>query len=122
MRAFFLGLTALALAGCQSASRPVAPTELRIAIADDPKTFDPLLVNENHSDTVRYLTAGVLVRVNRPTDALEPELAESWKVSDDGRSVSFHLRPGLKFSDNSPLDANDAARTLNRALDPKTAS
>ena len=70
-------------------------------------------VIEDHSDTVRYLTAGVLVRVNRATDTLEPELAESWKLSDDSRSITFHLRAGLKFSDNSPLDANDVARTLN---------
>jgi peptide/nickel transport system substrate-binding protein len=122
MRPALLCITALALAGCQSGTKSGGPSELHIAIADDPKTFDPLLVSESHSDTVRYLTAGVLVRVNRVTDALEPELAESWKLSDDGRSVSFHLRPGLKFSDHSPLDSGDVARTLNRALDPKTAS
>jgi peptide/nickel transport system substrate-binding protein len=122
MRAACAAFLAIALFGCHAATKPGAPAELRISIADDPKTFDPLLVNENHSDTVRYLTAGVLVRVNRATDALEPELAESWKLSDDGRTVAFHLRPGLTFSDNSRLDANDVARTLNRALDPKTAS
>jgi peptide/nickel transport system substrate-binding protein len=122
MRAF-LPLLAVALAGCRSVAGPgAAPKELRISIAGDPKTFDPLQVVENDADTVRYLTAGVLVRVNRATDALEPELAESWILSGDGRSITFHLRKGLKFSDNSPLDANDVARTLNRALDPKEAS
>ncbi|HEU5020692.1 MAG TPA: ABC transporter substrate-binding protein [Bryobacteraceae bacterium] len=96
--------------------------QLRISIAGDPQSFDPLQVIDDSSDTVRYLTAGVLVRVNRATDALEPELAESWKMSDDGRTISFHLRSGLKFSDNTPLNANDVARTLRRALDPKEAS
>jgi len=116
-------LLALTTVSCQSVPKPgQGPKELRISIAGDPKTFDPLQVAENHSETVRYLTAGVLVRVNRATDTLEPELAESWKLSGDGRSIAFHLRPGLKFSDNSPLDANDVARTLNRALDPKEAS
>lgn len=122
MRTGWLALAALTLSACQSTTKPDAQKELHISIADDPKTFDPLLVNENHSDTVRYLTAGVLVRVNRATDALEPELAESWNLSEDSHSITFHLRAGLKFSDNSPLDANDVARTLNRALDPKTAS
>src|SRR5258708_2981995 len=123
MRTAFITFLALASVACQSGTKPSgAANELRISIAGDPKTFDPLQVGESHSDTVRYLTAGVLVRVNRTTDALEPELAESWKLSDDSRSITFHLRSGLKFSDNSPLDANDVARTLNRALDPREAS
>ncbi len=122
MRILIVASAAFAMVACQSVSKSPATKELRISIAGDPKTFDPLQVIENHSETVRYLTAGVLVRVNRATDALEPELAEAWKLSDDSRSISFHLRSGLKFSDNSPLDANDVARTLNRALDPKEAS
>ncbi len=116
-------LLTLGLISCRNAPNGAADTkELRIAIAGDPKTFDPLQVADSHSATVRYLTAGVLVRVNRVTDTLDPELAESWKLADDGRSVTFHLRPGLKFSDNSPLDANDVARTLNRIVDPRVAS
>ena len=115
-------LLTLAGAACQSGPKSASSKELRISIAGDPKTFDPLQVAESHSETVRYLTAGVLVRVNRVTDDLEPELAESWKPSDDGRTIAFHLRAGLKFSDGSTLNANDVARTLNRALDPKEAS
>jgi peptide/nickel transport system substrate-binding protein len=107
---------------CQRSSNSTKLNELRISVTSDPKTFDPLQVTEDASDTVRYLTGGVLVRVNRATDAIEPELAESWKISEDSRTISFHLRQGLRFSDNSALDANDVARTLNRALDPKEAS
>jgi peptide/nickel transport system substrate-binding protein len=118
----FAFLIAINFMACGSAPRSGAPNELRISIAGDPKTFDPLQVSENHSDTVRYLTAGVLVRVNRATDTLEPELAESWNLSADGRSIEFRLRSGLRFSDGSPLDASDVARTLLRALDPKEAS
>lgn len=113
---------ATALAACHHSSETAAPAELHMAISGDPKTFDPLLVIEDAGQTISYLTSGVLVRVNRTTDALEPELAESWKLSDDSRSIAFHLRSGLKFSDNSTLDANDVARTLKRALDPKVAS
>jgi peptide/nickel transport system substrate-binding protein len=116
-------LAPILLVGCRTAPKSgTTGNELRFSIAGDPKTFDPLQISESHSETVRDLTAGVLVRVNRVTDALEPELAESWKLSEDGRSIAFHLRAGLKFSNNSPLDANDVARTLNRALDPKEAS
>jgi peptide/nickel transport system substrate-binding protein len=68
-------------------------------MAGDPKTFDPLQSTESNSETIRYLTAGVLVRLNRVTDSLEPELAESWEWHDGGRVITFHLRGGLKFSD-----------------------
>src|SRR6185312_8050711 len=123
MRTRVVAAVALLCAACGSGRKAgEVRNQLRISIAGDPKSFDPLQAIEDSSDTVRYLTSGVLLRVNRATDALEPELAESWKMSDDGRTISFHLRPGLKFSDNSPLDANDVARTLRRALDPKTAS
>jgi peptide/nickel transport system substrate-binding protein len=98
------------------------PRELRFSIVGDPKTFDPLHVSEENSEVVRYLTGGVLVRVNRVTGRVEPELAESWAFSDGGRAITFHLRLGLKFSGGTPLTANDVARTLNTALDPKQAS
>ena len=64
----------------------------------------------------------MLLKVNRLTDKLEPELAESWEVKDSGRTIVFHLRAGLKFSDGSLLTANDVVQTLNRALDPKEGS
>jgi peptide/nickel transport system substrate-binding protein len=96
--------------------------ELHFAIGGDPRTFDALQVNESHSETVRYLTAGVLIRVNRTTNQPEPELAESWKVAADGKSIALRLRAGLKFSDGLALTSADVIRTLNRALDPKTGS
>ena len=96
--------------------------ELRFSIPADPKTFDPLHVSDDNSEIVRYLTAGTLVRVNRVTDKVELQLADSYKLSPDGRAVTFHLRPGLKFSDGTPLNSSDVARTLNTALDPKQAS
>jgi peptide/nickel transport system substrate-binding protein len=98
------------------------PNELRFCIPGDPKTFDPLQSSEENTETIRYLTGGVLVRINRVTDKLEPELAESWNYAADARSISFHLRAGLKFSDGAALTAADVARTFNKALDPKQSS
>ena len=99
-----------------------ATKELRFCIAGDPKGFDPLHTTEENGETIRYLTAGVLIRVNRATDAVEPVLAETWKVTDGGKGIQFHLRAGLKFSDGTPLTAKDVERTLLVALDPKQAS
>ena len=99
-----------------------APQELRFSLTGEPKSFDALHISDQRSEVIRYLTGGVLLRINRVTDQLEPQLAESWKITEGGRVIAFHLRPGLKFSDGSPLTAPDVARTFNTALDPKQAS
>jgi peptide/nickel transport system substrate-binding protein len=50
---------------------------------------------------------------------LVPGLAESWKVSPDGKVYTIKLRPNLTFSDGSPLTAEDVAFTLTVLYDPK---
>ncbi|HUO14304.1 MAG TPA: ABC transporter substrate-binding protein [Verrucomicrobiae bacterium] len=95
-----------------------AQSELRFCLRAEPKTFDPLKVEDDSSIAVRYLTGGVLVRMNRQTQALEPELATSWRVSKDGRQITFKLRGGVLFSDGTPFSAEDVAYTVQRLMDP----
>jgi peptide/nickel transport system substrate-binding protein len=92
--------------------------QLRFCLRAEPKTFDPLKVEDEPSMAIRYLTGGVLVRMNRQTQALEPELAQSWKVSKDGTQISFKLRSGISFSDGTPFSADDVAYTVQRLMDP----
>jgi peptide/nickel transport system substrate-binding protein len=91
---------------------------LRFCLRAEPKTFDPLKVEDDASVSIRYLTGGVLVRMNRQTQALEPELAVSWKVSKDGRQISFKLRSNVLFSDGTPFSAEDVAYTVQQLMDP----
>ena len=105
------------LVSAESASQ--SGGELHFCLRGEPKTFNPLLVEENASETVRYLTGGVLVRLNRQTQALEPGLAVSWKVSEDGRKITFRLRSGLHFSDGTPFTSEDVAYTMNALMDPQ---
>ena len=93
--------------------------ELRFCLRAEPKTFDPQRVDDDSSLTIRYLTGGVLARVNRQTQALEPELAVSWKISKDSRQITFKLRHGVSFSDGSPFSAEDVAYTMNRLMEPE---
>jgi peptide/nickel transport system substrate-binding protein len=95
-----------------------AANELRFCLRTDPKTFDPLLVEDESSATVRYLTGGVLIRLNRYTQELEGELATKWKVSENGRRIDFQLRPGVRFSDGTPFTCQDVAYTVHRLMDP----
>src|SRR5215813_6683340 len=92
--------------------------ELRFCLRSEPKTFNPLLVEDEASETVRYLTGGVLVRVNRVTLKPQPELASEWKVSEGGKRIRFKLREGLKYSDGTPFSAADVAYTMSQLMDP----
>jgi len=92
--------------------------ELRFCLRSEPKTFDPLKVEDDASVAVRYLTGGVLVRMNRQTQALEPQLAQSWKVSKNGKEITFKLRSGVSFSDGTPFSADDVAYTVKQLMDP----
>jgi peptide/nickel transport system substrate-binding protein len=92
--------------------------ELRFCLRSEPKTFHPLQVDDDASAAIRYLTGGVLVRVNRQTQQLEPGLALSWQVSKDGREISFRLRSGVVFSDGTPFSAEDVAYTIRQLMDP----
>lgn len=101
---------------------PRQPGELSWAIHYDPRTFDPAKVDDQASELVRFLTGGVLVRINRLSGKPEPQLAESYSISPEGRLLVFHLRSGLRFSDGTPLDATDVAWSLRRVLAAETKS
>ena len=92
--------------------------ELHFCLRSEPKTLNPLLAADDASETIRYLTGGVLVRVNRLTQELEPELATSWKVTNGGKTITFQVRDGLRFSDGTPFSADDVAYTMQQLMDP----
>jgi peptide/nickel transport system substrate-binding protein len=96
----------------------VCSDELRFYLRSDPKTFNPVLVADDSSETIRYITGGVLVRLNRQTQQLEPELALAWKVSKDGKTITFQLRDGVRFSDGTPFIARDVKYTIEALMDP----
>ncbi len=115
--AFFVAVYWPTAVRAESASQPGG--ELHFCLHGEPKTFNPLLVEDDSSETIRYLTGGVLIRLNRQTQALEPGLALSWKVSQGGRRITFHLRDGLRFSDGTPFTAEDVAYTMKALMDPQ---
>jgi peptide/nickel transport system substrate-binding protein len=99
----------------------VAP-ELSWAIGGDPRSFDPAKVEDETEETIRYLSGGVLIRLNRQTQAVEPALAAKWTVTPDGRTIVFSLRPGLRFSDGTPLTSRDVVWSIQHILEKKTES
>jgi len=96
--------------------------ELHFCLHGEPKTFNPVLVDDEASENIRYLTGGVLIRLNRQSQALEPALATSWTVSHDRRTITFRLRKGVRFSDGTPFRSEDVAYTMRLLMDPETHS
>jgi peptide/nickel transport system substrate-binding protein len=92
---------------------------LHFCLHGEPKTFNPVLVEDEASENIRYLTGGVLIRLNRQTQALEPALATSWHLSKDGRKITLQLRKGLYFSDGTPFTSEDVAYTMKMLMDPQ---
>lgn len=89
---------------------------LTIGRREDSTTFDPIKTAQNIDFWVFSNMYDVLVRVDKSGTKLEPGLAESWTVSDDGLTYTFKIRDA-KFSDGSPITAEDAAFTLTRIRD-----
>ena len=98
-------------------SKPPDKNIVRINTGAYPDNLDPQqasFVNEIGFLTMLYEG---LVSLG-PDLTPQPGQAESWKVSDDGMTYTFKLRPGLKYSDGKPLTAKDFEFAFKRAADP----
>ena len=96
-----------------------AESVVRRAIGADVTSLDPDLIG-NEYETVVAADLFEGLTVYGPDAAIRPGAATGWDVSDDGKTYLFHLRPGLEWSDGSPLTAADFVYSFRRALDPRT--
>ena len=92
------------------------------SIRAEPRSFNRYVARDLTTIVVTYLTQSTLVRVNRVTNQLEPELAESWERLSDNRTFRVRLRPGLRFSDGAPFSADDVVFSFRAIGDERTAS
>ena len=92
------------------------------SIRSTPRSFDRLVAADQASDLFSVLTQGRLVRINRVTYETEPWLAERWESSADGRTHTVHLRPGVTWSDGTPLTSADVLFSVKAAFDAKAGS
>ncbi len=87
----------------------------------DPDSLDPQKARGFEAQSiVRDLCEG-LTTLSKDA-SVAPGSARSWEVSADGRSYTFHLRAGLRWSNGEPLVAADFVAGLQRLVDPATAS
>src|SRR5471032_1240353 len=110
-------MLALAL-GFATSSGAFAQTHLRVGLADDPDVLDPTL---SRSYTTRIVFASICDKLFDIDEKLNivPQLALSHETSADGKAVTVKLRPGVKFHDGEPLNAEAAKYSFDRHLTMK---
>lgn len=101
------------LALCQSVPRE---RTLIIATGLQPSTLDISVGYEAAAINVNLVVYERLVRYRPGTVEVEPELATSWTVSEDGRIWTFRLRPGVYFHDGTPCNAEAVKFSFDRVL------
>lgn len=95
--------------------------DLAVQVGPDPETVDPALNSAVDGANMIIHAFETLMIVDKD-NKIVPGQAESYEVSDDGLTYTFHLRKGLKWSDGSPLTANDFVYAWQRLADPNTAA
>ncbi len=118
-----VGLAGLVLAACLPVAGMAQETVLRVAGDGNVSTLDAHRASSTSDKTVIGWMYNGLVRF-KPGSAdpkdIEPDLAERWEQSPDGKVWTFHLRQGVKFhGDWGALSADDVVYSLQRSADPK---
>ena len=110
--------------GSGNESQAQAPDQvLRIPLGGEPATLDPNRASDSTSITVLNQLVRPLVYFDADLNTVsEGGLAESWDVSEDGQTVTFHLKDGIKYSDGSDIVAADFVTSWRRLIDPRTAA
>lgn len=102
-----------------AAAAPVDGDTFIEASIGEPSNLLPVLASDSASSDINGLVYSGLVRYDK-NFILEGELAKSWEISADGKTITFHLRDGLKWHDGEPLTSADVLFTYQVYVDPKT--
>ncbi|MHC9044343.1 ABC transporter substrate-binding protein [Microbacterium saperdae] len=117
-----LCVAGMLLVGC-TAPQPAEPdadveTSANLYLVQKPATFNTL----KPAQAAEALTMSLIfdnLFTTDPNYEYTPRLAESWEISDDATTFTFHLREGLKWSDGEPFSADDVLFTYNLAANPE---
>jgi oligopeptide transport system substrate-binding protein len=109
---------ALLLAGLSFSASVGKPADLRFVNGTETDTLDPhLLTGQPGGRIVTAIFEG-LTRYDERTLGPAPGVATHWEISDDGRRYTFHLREDSRWSDGTPVTAEDFIYSWRRMLDP----
>ncbi|MFD5779801.1 ABC transporter substrate-binding protein [Streptomyces sp. NPDC126933] len=117
-----VGLLTPALSACGGdVSASAGNATLKWASSYFPAHWDPVVSGSGAQFRELALVYASLTRTDESGKAV-PDLAESWEYNDKGDRITFHLRPGLKFSDGEPVDAAAVKSAIERAKKQKNSA
>jgi len=112
-------LAAVLLAVAPLAFAQTPPNALIVGQIAEPKSLDPQAVTAVNDFRILVNVYDGLTRYKEGTLEVEPSLAESWNISEDGKTYTFKLRSGVTFHDGSPFNAEAVKFNFDRMLDEK---
>lgn len=110
-------LLMLVLSGCSTEKNDT----VSYALEAEPASLDPAMTTGLAEANVQAELFEGLTRLDRDNQP-QPALAERWDISPDGKTYTFHLRPGITWSDGTPITAHDFVYSWMRVIDPAVAS
>ncbi len=93
---------------------------IRWPLIQDPATIDPTMAQDSQSTAVLTSVQRGLVYIDKDLN-LVPGLAESWDISPDAKTITFHLKDA-QYSNGDPIVAADLVYSWKRLVDPRTAA
>ena len=93
---------------------------IRWPLIQDPATLDPTMAQDSQSTAVLTSVQRGLVYIDKDLN-LVPGLAESWDISPDAKTITFHLKDA-QYSNGDPIVAADLVYSWKRLVDPRTAA
>jgi oligopeptide transport system substrate-binding protein len=118
---FFLILSLLLITGCGNNDKSgSAPRDtLNVNLGNEPPSLDWSLATDSTSVNIINNIMEGLTKFGADFTP-EPNLAESWQISEDGKTYTFKIREGVKWNDGKPLTAGDFEYSWKRILNPET--
>src|SRR5215470_14115661 len=99
----------------------LAQGTLRVAVSSNANTLDPAKTKIGEEYIINFLVFSGLTEIDA-SGKVKPDLAESWSASEDQKSWTFNLRPGVKFHNGREVEADDVKVTIERVMDKATGS
>jgi len=109
----------LGVAGCSHSDENRLPNHLYLRLNSNPTTLDPALITDVQGGGIAAKLFNGLVRFNEDLSII-PDIARSWKLSEDQRTYTFYLRKDVRFSNGRKVSADDFRYSFERVLTPGT--